>query len=119
MNFYQTIYKKIYGDFNIWTDVKCDVNKIDLQGWGGDHQIFQQINNKFDKHIFVDVGVWKGQSSINLAKNIKQNNLNAVVISIDTFLGSGTTAIACKNLKRNFKGCEISKEYYDKILEIL
>lgn len=88
MNFYQTIYKKIYGDFNIWTDVNCDANKIDLQGWGGDHQIFKQINDKFDKHIFVDVGIWKGQSSINLAKNIKQNNLNAVVISIDTFLGS-------------------------------
>ena len=30
MNFYQTIYKKIYGDFNIWTDVNCDANKIDL-----------------------------------------------------------------------------------------
>jgi site-specific DNA-methyltransferase (adenine-specific) len=38
---------------------------------------------------------------------------------LDTFLGSGTTAIACKNTKRNFKGCEISKEYYDKIFEIL
>ena len=38
---------------------------------------------------------------------------------LDTFLGSGTTAIACKNTKRNFKGCEIVKEYYDKILECL
>ena len=38
---------------------------------------------------------------------------------LDTFLGSGTTAIACKNTNRNFKGCEISPEYYTKILEIL
>jgi site-specific DNA-methyltransferase (adenine-specific) len=38
---------------------------------------------------------------------------------LDTFLGSGTTAIACKNTKRNFKGCEISTDYYNKILEIL
>lgn len=38
---------------------------------------------------------------------------------LDTFLGSGTTALASKNTKRNFKGCEISKAYYDKILPLL
>jgi site-specific DNA-methyltransferase (adenine-specific) len=37
---------------------------------------------------------------------------------LDTFLGSGTTAIACRNTNRNFKGCEIAKEYYDKIIEM-
>jgi len=30
---------------------------------------------------------------------------------LDPFLGSGTTAVACQNLKRNFIGIEISKEY--------
>jgi site-specific DNA-methyltransferase (adenine-specific) len=29
----------------------------------------------------------------------------------DPFLGSGTTAVACKQLGRNFIGCEISPEY--------
>ena len=31
---------------------------------------------------------------------------------LDPFMGSGTTAIACKQLGRNFIGCEIDKEYY-------
>jgi len=31
----------------------------------------------------------------------------------DPFLGSGTTAVACKQLKRNYIGCEILKEYCD------
>ena len=35
---------------------------------------------------------------------------NAIVY--DPFMGSGTTAIACKNNNRNFIGSEISKEYY-------
>lgn len=32
---------------------------------------------------------------------------------LDCFMGSGTTGVACKKLKRNFIGIEISKEYYD------
>jgi site-specific DNA-methyltransferase (adenine-specific) len=31
----------------------------------------------------------------------------------DPFMGSGTTGVACKLLRRNFVGCEISKQYFD------
>ena len=44
---------------------------------------------------------------------IKHSNENDVVL--DTFLGSGTTANACKKTNRHFKGCESNKEYFDKI----
>ncbi len=36
---------------------------------------------------------------------------------LDCFMGSGTTATACINLKRNYIGSEISKEYYDIAIE--
>jgi len=36
---------------------------------------------------------------------------NALVV--DPFLGSGTTALACKNTDRNCIGIELNKEYYD------
>ena len=32
----------------------------------------------------------------------------------DPFLGSGTTRIAAYDLRRDFIGCEISKEYFEK-----
>jgi len=32
---------------------------------------------------------------------------------LDCFLGSGTTALACQNLSRNFIGCEADASYYD------
>jgi len=34
-------------------------------------------------------------------------------IVLDPFMGSGTTAVACKELQRNYIGFEISKEYCD------
>jgi len=39
------------------------------------------------------------------------SNKNDIVL--DAFMGSGTTAVACKELQRNFIGFEISKEYCD------
>ena len=59
------------------------------------------------------------QKSLVLFEELIKKHSNENDTILDTFLGSGTTAIACKNTKRNFKGCEISKEYYDKILKIL
>lgn len=34
-------------------------------------------------------------------------------IIFDPFTGSGTTAVACKELNRDFVGCEIDNEYYE------
>ena len=40
---------------------------------------------------------------------------NGVVL--DPFMGSGTTGVACKELGRDFIGCEIDRKYYDIALE--
>ena len=32
---------------------------------------------------------------------------------LDCFLGSGTTAVACKELNRHYIGFEIDKKYYE------
>ena len=58
------------------------------------------------------------QKSLNLFETLINKHSNENDIVLDTFLGSGTTAIACKKTKRKFKGCEISKEYFDKIMEM-
>lgn len=34
-------------------------------------------------------------------------------VVLDTFMGSGTTAVACKETGRHFIGFEINKEYYN------
>jgi len=59
------------------------------------------------------------QKSYLLFEDLIKKHSNENDIVLDTFLGSGTTAIASKNTNRIYKGCEISKEYYDKIVKLL
>ena len=59
------------------------------------------------------------QKSLLLFEELIKKHSNENDIVVDTFLGAGTTAIACKNTNRQFKGCEINKEYFDKVIEII
>ena len=59
------------------------------------------------------------QKNLELFKDIIKKHSNENDVILDTFLGSGTTAIACKETNRKFKGCEIDKKYYDKIISLL
>jgi len=59
------------------------------------------------------------QKSLALFEELIKKHSNEGDTILDTFLGSGTTALACKNTKRLFKGCEIDKTYYDKIVTLL
>jgi len=48
---------------------------------------------------------------IELIKNILEHSSNKGMLVCDPFMGSGTTAVACKQLERNFIGFEKSQEY--------
>jgi site-specific DNA-methyltransferase (adenine-specific) len=53
------------------------------------------------------------QKPVSLFKGILQDYSKENELILDPFLGSGTTAIACQNLHRNFIGIEIDKKYCD------
>jgi len=53
------------------------------------------------------------QKSLEINKLFIQVSSNKNDIVLDPFVGSGTTAVACKQLGRNFICFEISKEYCD------
>jgi len=59
------------------------------------------------------------QKSLPLFEKLIEKHSNEDDVVMDTFLGGGTTAIACKNTKRRFIGCEVCPEYYEKICKIL
>uniref|UniRef100_A0A6C0CQG9 DNA methylase N-4/N-6 domain-containing protein n=1 Tax=viral metagenome TaxID=1070528 RepID=A0A6C0CQG9_9ZZZZ len=83
------------------------------------------FNSKYDKGIY-EYPIQSGkkrfhptQKNINLFEELIKKHSNENDLIVDTFLGGGTTAIACKNTNRRFIGSEISKEYYDKVIELM
>lgn len=59
------------------------------------------------------------QKSLPLFEALIQKQSNEGDVVLDPFLGGGTTAFACKNTNRKFRGCEISKEYYDHVQTLI
>jgi DNA modification methylase len=52
----------------------------------------------------------EAQKPLSLIKDLIGHFTKEGELVIDFFVGSGTTPLACNELKRNFKGCEISLE---------
>jgi predicted O-methyltransferase YrrM len=60
----------------------------DLQGWHSGHPYLTRAIEEVRPTIAVEVGVWKGASVVTMAKALQRLKLDAVVIAIDTWLGS-------------------------------
>ena len=59
------------------------------------------------------------QKSLLLFEELIKKHSNDGDVVLDTFLGSGTTAIACKKTNRRFMGCEVSKVFFDKLMTLV
>ena len=83
------------------------------------------FNSKYDNGIYMfplqggKNRFHPTQKSLSLFEELIKKHSDENDVVLDTFLGGGTTALACKNTKRKFKGCEISKEYFDKVIELI
>ena len=107
---------------NSKTNYLTNCREIALLGVKGGSPTF---NSKYDNGIYhfpLQGGKNRfhpTQKSLELFETLIKKHSNENDIVLDTFLGSGTTAIAAKKNNRIYKGCEASKEYYDKILTLL
>ncbi len=107
---------------NSKTNYLTNCREIALLGVKGGKPTF---NSKYDNGIY-NYPLQGGknrfhptQKSLPLFEDIINKHTNEGDVVLDTFLGGGTTAFACKKTNRNFKGCDVSKEYYDKVIDLL
>lgn len=80
-----------------------------------DNGIYEETGELYKFPICHDKGRFHPtQKPLDLISELilKHSNENDMVL--DCFSGSGTTAISCIKTNRNFIGCEIDKNFYDK-----
>lgn len=56
---------------------------------------------------------------IDMIKLLLRGYTNESDLVLDPFMGTGTTAVACKELNRNYLGMEIEQKYYDMAIKRL
>jgi site-specific DNA-methyltransferase (adenine-specific) len=106
---------------NSKTNYLTNAREIALVGTKGSKPIFKSSydNGIYNYPIEKRNRFHPTQKNLDLFEELIKKHSNEYDTVMDTFLGSGTTAYACRNTNRNFRGCELSKEYYDKIMSIL
>jgi len=88
-----------------WNDKKCNFTF--------------NFKSQKEMHNFIVMPICSGnertkhptQKPLKLISHLLEIHSNKKDIILDCFMGSGTTAVACKQLGRNFIGCDISEEY--------
>lgn len=108
-----------YTAIHIWdkkTGVGSMYERIFERNGGANYRVFNHylINStvaaKFNHDTFTG---HKSQKPIGIMRELITKYTKEGDTIFDPFMGSGTTGVACKLLKRNFIGIEISPEYFD------
>jgi len=92
-----------------WTNFKSAVRKYK---WTWNGMLQENMKNK-------DIRIHPTQKPLGLFEMILNDYSNENDLILDCFSGSGTTAVACHNLKRNFICIEKDKDYYNASIERL
>ena len=77
--------------------------------------VFKNPTNKIDKFAFHHPTC----KPVNIIEKLIKNSSKENDLVLDCFLGSGTTAVACKNLNRDYIGIEINPKWYKIALDRL
>ena len=113
---------------NIQYPTREDWDKLDTLFGGLDYKyddlvykfnIINGLTDVWDDINFYDKTYKKAhptQKPYKLIERIIQCSTNENDVVLDIFMGSGMTGLVCKNLNRNFYGCELEKKYMEKNL---
>lgn len=87
-NTIQELRQKIWRGTNPFAGLPPRLYEADTQGWASQHRYLSDAIEMIRPKVIVEVGVWKGGSTIHMAKKLRELGLDAVVIAVDTWLGA-------------------------------
>ena len=77
------------------------------------NQLWNLMNSRFNDVIIRDKRLHRWEKPETLIEKLIRVHTNKGDLVLAPFLGSGTVAVVCKRLGRNFIGIEIEKKYVD------
>jgi len=80
--------RRLLGLEDCFEGFEVDPTRVDMQGWNSRHPFFDVAISLVKPSLIIELGVWKGMSSIHMAKLLKAKKLPGQILSIDTWLGS-------------------------------
>ena len=104
-------YKSLIFTFNV-DDIRLKRNPRDKREFKNDEQLMPNtwyFNNKYEMTLYNHPTI----KPLELIKTIIKASSNKEDVVLDCFMGSGTTAVACQQLNRNFIGFELNEKYCD------
>jgi Methyltransferase domain len=96
---------KTFYDQDPFTGFPIQSYTEDLQGWGGNHPAFAVLTHLYRPKLFIEVGSWKGMSSVFIGRAIKEAKLSCPLICVDTWLGA----------EEHFKGMGVRENGYPRL----
>lgn len=84
----QRLRRQIWRNADPFGTVGIANNTLDLQGWGSTHNFLSESIEQIRPSVIVEIGVWKGGSTIFMAEKVRNLGLNCSVVSVDTWLGA-------------------------------
>jgi cephalosporin hydroxylase len=88
LSMHDEISRKLWRGYDPYYGFPYKTVKPDLQGWSSQHPYLADTISARRPKVVVEVGVWKGASVLELARSVRANGLDAVVIAVDTWLGA-------------------------------
>jgi hypothetical protein len=84
----QAIIDRIWRGRDPMLGLPANLFEYDLQGWNSQHIYLAEGIADLRPSIVVEIGVWKGGSTVYMADRMRNAGLASVVIAVDTWLGS-------------------------------
>ncbi len=84
----QLLIQRLWRGHDPVSSVPENLFQYDLQGWNSQHEYLTESIDALRPSVIVEVGVWKGGSTVFMAKQLKALGVASVLIAVDTWLGS-------------------------------
>ena len=71
-----------------YSDLDLEGLAVDLQGWGSEHALFEELFRELRPSVVVEVGSWKGASLLHMHGLSRTYGCETLFVCVDTWLGS-------------------------------